>query len=61
MNPWNDDAIQFARLLAEINATQELNLEELCDSMSLTEDEVNQLFERAHEAWEKIKEEHCPS
>jgi hypothetical protein len=53
---WNNDSIQFPRLIAEIEATQELNFGELCDAMDLEEDQVAQLFGRAQMAWEAIKE-----
>ncbi len=53
---WNDDSIQFARLLAEINATQnDLDLRALAESMDLSIDEINELFDRADIAWEKVK------
>lgn len=53
---WGRDDIQFPRLLCEIIATQEnLDIFEIAKSMDLTVDEVNELFDRAHEAWEKAK------
>jgi len=52
---WEDNAIQFPRLLAEIVATQDLNLEELASSMDLELDDVNELLDRAQNAWEAIK------
>jgi hypothetical protein len=55
-NPrWNDNLVQFARLLAEIVATQDLDNETLCASMDLEQDDINELFERAQEMWEQIK------
>lgn len=57
---WENDSIQFARLLAEISATQDsLNMEALADSMDLSIEEVNELFDRADVAWERIKAERC--
>lgn len=53
---WDDDAIQFPRLIAEINATQDIKLGVLMESMDLSSDEVNELFDRADTMWEKIKE-----
>lgn len=54
--PWDDDALQFARLISEIAATQErLDLTALCDAMDLELWQVNQLFDRAHDAWEYAK------
>jgi hypothetical protein len=56
MNVWEDDSIQFPRLLAEISATQEsLDFEALASSMDLTVEEVSDLFDRADNAWEKAK------
>jgi hypothetical protein len=55
---WKDNSIQFPRLIAEIVATVDINAEtwqNLCDSMDLTTDELNELFDRAQESWEKIK------
>lgn len=52
---WNDNRIQFPRLIAEIMATQDLDLECLAESMDLTVDDVNELFDRASEEWESIK------
>jgi len=55
--PWNDDLVQFPRLLAEIMATQDdLDLLTLADSMDLSVGRVEELFERAHTSWEAIKE-----
>ena len=56
---WEDDSIQFPRLLAEIAATQD-SLDEgaLCDSMNIDHDELNELFNRAQSSWENIKETH---
>lgn len=53
---WENDSIQFPRLIAEILATQEaLDIDALAASMDLTVDEVNELFDRAQEQWEKAK------
>ena len=53
---WNDNAVQFPRLLAEIMATQDgLNIISLAESMDLTKDQVSELFDRAHAAWESNK------
>ena len=48
---WNNSAIQFPRLLAEINACvdiSEKDIQALCESMDLDIAEVDELFERAH-------------
>lgn len=53
---WQRDDIQFPRLLAEISATQDhLDLQSLAESMDLSVDEVNELFDRAGAAWEATK------
>ena len=56
---WDNNYVQFARLIAEINATVDIKEEdwkELCESMDLQEDEVNQLFDRALQVFEQSKE-----
>ena len=52
---WDDDLIQFTRLLAEIVATQELDIVTIAESMNLTPSDVRLLLERAQISWEKIK------
>ena len=55
---WNDNSIQFPRLLAEIAATVELSPAQqvkLCESMDITFQELGELFDRAQDAWERIK------
>lgn len=55
-NTWEDDSIQFPRLLAEIIATQEnLDIEALAKEMDLTSIQVDELFERAQMKWDAIK------
>lgn len=56
-NPkWQNNGIQFPRLLAEIMATQDgLDMAALAASMDLSVEEVAELFDRAHQAWENIK------
>lgn len=58
-NPkWDDDSIQFPRLIAEIAATiefTEAQRAELCESMDLQPDDIDELFDRAQTAWERIK------
>jgi hypothetical protein len=54
---WFDNGIQFPRLIAEINATQDsLDIEALAESMDLEVSDVNELFDRANRAWEIAKE-----
>lgn len=56
MSNWENNSLQFARLLSEIMATQELDLEVLAESMDLSVDEVGELFDRANLVWEEAKE-----
>jgi hypothetical protein len=53
---WNEDNIQFPRLLAEIVATQDIDVNALAESMDLDTDEVWALFSRAEKKFEIIKE-----
>ena len=58
-NKWEDDSIQFPRLIAEIIANvniDDLAFQDLQDSMDLSRAEVNSLFDRAIASWEKAKE-----
>lgn len=60
---WNDDSIQFPRLLAEISALG-MNMDDriaLCASMDIDGEELANLFIRAEKAWEKIKREKLPN
>lgn len=52
---WTRDDLQFPRLLAEIAATQKLDLEALGEAMDLEEDAIDELFERAQQAWQATK------
>lgn len=52
---WENNAIQFPRLLAEISATQELDIPALSEAMDLSIDDVNELLDRADRAWEDAK------
>lgn len=59
---WNNDAVQFPRLLCEIIATQDkLDIPALAESMDLTVAQVNELFDRANTAWESIKQGNPPA
>ena len=60
---WNNNSIQFTRLLAEICAVVDISEDqktELCNSMDITPLELDELFDRAQDDWEKIKREYCP-
>lgn len=55
---WLDDSIQFPRLLAEIwaNGIPLAQLNTICESMSITNDQLYELFDRADTEWERQKE-----
>lgn len=56
---WENNSIQFPRLLAEIAATQDsLDIEALCEAMDLDEYYITELFDRAQIEWEKIKDKY---
>lgn len=60
---WSNDLIQFARLLCEIMAVWpglRMDVDELCQSMDLPEEEIQELLDRAHVVWERSKKENCP-
>jgi len=59
---WSDNSIQFPRLIAEIAGIDigEKAWDELLESMGLESDQLSELFDRAQEEWEKIKEKNCP-
>ena len=53
---WECNDIQFPRLLAEIQATQEnLDLQVLAEAMDLNVEDVEEIFDRANTSWESIK------
>jgi hypothetical protein len=55
---WNNDNIQFPRLLAELRA-QGLTPEQyefLNESMDVDRDQVDEILERAEEVWQQIKD-----
>ena len=56
---WDDDRIQFPRLIAEMKAAgffdDKGKMEALCASMDLDEEDVLELVERAQEAWDLQK------
>lgn len=56
---WERDDVQFPRLLAEIKAAglNKRQMEELCASMDLTRADIHDLFDRAEETFEAIKEQ----
>ena len=52
---WNDDRVQFARLIYEMELTQDLDYEALKQEMDLDAEELDELFERARECIEEVK------
>lgn len=52
---WNNDFIQFARLLAELDDVSEDTMQVLCGSMDLTTDQIHEIFDRAQTCWGRIK------
>ena len=60
-NLWEDDKLQFARLLCEIQATQsKLNIKKLSEAMDLDKENIAELFERANNVFENSKLAHRP-
>lgn len=57
MTKWENNDIQFPRLLAEIRAIglSEAQYKELNETMDLEQDEIDILLERAEIEWQKIK------
>ncbi len=54
---WPNDDIQFPRLLAEVRGVMTAHMfRELRESMNLEPAELTELFDRADEIWEKIKQ-----
>lgn len=63
MDAWNNNRIQFPRLLAEINSVvglDEKEIEALCESMDLRPHEIYELFDRAEKEWTTIKQRTVP-
>jgi hypothetical protein len=52
---WENNNIQFARLLSEIYSTQEIDFDVLSESMDLSHDDITDLFNRAETEWQNIK------
>ena len=49
---WSNNLIQFARLISEIQATQDnLDIDALCVSMDLKPLDISELFDRAVDVW----------
>jgi len=53
---WNNNYLQFTRLLAECVAAGAITItDELCDSMDVTHEQVDELLERAQTAFDEVK------
>lgn len=58
MSKWENNALQFPRLLAELQGVLcAADLKSVAESMDLEPDQVLELFDRAVEEWERIKKE----
>lgn len=61
MTTWDDDTIQFPRLLAELHGLVTADqMAALAASMDLAEDDIESLFERAEAEWERAKASCAP-
>lgn len=62
-NPlWENNEIQFARLLMEVCANVLMTDNEIKDmkaSMDIEDKDFDELWERAHDVWEASKEKNC--
>lgn len=57
---WLNNEVQFARLLCELVANcDDLKIRDVCESMDLSQDELNELFDRANDVWENAKLKFC--
>ncbi len=55
-NPlWENDLIQFARLLTEIRATQKIEFDVLEEAMDLNPKEISKVFDRADKVFNTVK------
>lgn len=53
---WKNNEVQFARIICELVAIQDdLDFPGLCASMDLSQEELQELFDRAHDVWEQAK------
>jgi len=57
MRYWENNKIQFPRLIAELEAAGAIQnaMGDLKNSMDLSEDEILELVERASNEWDKIR------
>lgn len=65
LHPWKNNRLQFARLIAELEAvgafTRKNIMEDLSETMDLTKEQILELVERASNEWDEIKAAICPS
>lgn len=54
-NKWDDNELQFARLIHEIDATQNIDWDEIAEQMDLYQSEVRELIQRANEMLTGVK------
>ncbi len=55
-NPlWENDLIQFARLLSEIRATQVIEYKLLCEATDLEAKDIKSVFDRADKVFGQLK------
>ena len=54
---WNDNELQFARLIHEIDTTQLVDWGEIAEQMDLYQSEVRELVERANEVFTGMAQE----
>ena len=56
---WNDNSIQYPRLIAELQAVGAFRpsvMRDLCESMDLEHEDVLELVDRAVDEWDEIKQ-----
>jgi len=58
MSKWEDNSVQFPRLIAEAEAAglwcDKVGVQLMCESMDLDTDSVFEIIERAQTVWDKI-------
>lgn len=58
---WANDHLQFARLIAEMEATSGIvATPELCEAMDLDPKQIDEIVVRAQDAWGNVKERTSP-
>tara|TARA_Y100001973_G_C5192886_1_gene332158 strand:+ start:979 stop:1161 length:183 start_codon:yes stop_codon:yes gene_type:complete len=54
---WDDNELQFARIIHEIDATQDVDWDEVAEQMDLYECEVREIVARANEMFTGVKQD----